>query len=95
MKTLLHILGIIFSTIIIFIEILEFLFIPVLLTIIGLFNSYSWQYYVITIGIYIVLFILIELLAHFLFKAFEKKYTPATERKINKIINILNNTSKE
>lgn len=87
MKHLLHILDKFFSIIIIIFEIAEFLFIPAILTIIGLFNSLPWQYYPISIGIYIVLYILTELLAHFTFKALEKKYTPLIERILNNIFN--------
>lgn len=68
-------------------DIAEFLAVHALFVIVGLLNSFSWQFYVITIGGYIVLFILAETAAHFVFKALDKKYTPLIERKLEKYFN--------
>ena len=65
-------------------EIIEFLALPVLFLIIGLMNLFPWQYYAITIGGYFGIFIIIELVLHFVFKALDKKYTPLIERKLEK-----------
>lgn len=72
-------------------DIAEFLAIPALFIVIGLLNSYSCLYYAITIGGYIVLFIVAEIIAHFVFKALDKKYTPLIERKLEKYFNKFSN----
>ncbi len=87
MKRFLHSLGIIGTIVMIICETVEFLAVPALFVIIGLLNSFPWQYYAITIGGYIVLFIVFEIIAHFVFKALDKKYTPIIERKLEKYIN--------
>ena len=68
-------------------DIIEFLALPVLFVIIGLINSFPWQYYAIAIGGYFALFIILEITLHFIFKALDKKYTPLIERKIEKYFN--------
>ena len=84
MNRLLHFIGVIGTIIMVIWDIVEFLAIPALFVIIGLLNSFSWQYYAITIGGYVVLLLLAELVAHFVFKALDKKYTPLIERKLEK-----------
>ena len=68
-------------------DIIEFLALPALFLIIGLLNSFSWQYYAIAIGGYFALFIILEIVLHFIFKALDKKYTPFLERKLEKYFN--------
>ena len=68
-------------------DIVEFLAIPALFLIIGLINSLPWQYYAIAIGGYFALFIILEIVLHFIFKALDKKYTPLLERKLEKYFN--------
>ena len=68
-------------------DIIEFLALPALFLIIGLLNSFSWQYYAIAIGGYFALFIILEIVLHFIFKALDKKYTPLIERKLEKCFN--------
>ena len=68
-------------------DIIEFLALPALFLIIGLLNSFSWQYYAIAIGGYFALFIILEIVLHFIFKALNKKYTPLIERKLEKYFN--------
>lgn len=70
-------------------DIIEFLALPALFLIIGLLNSLPWQYYAFTIGGYFALFIIIELVMHFAFKALDRKYTFFIERKLEKFISRL------
>ena len=65
-------------------DIIEFLAIPALFLVIGLLNSLPWQYYAISVGGYFALFIILEIILHFVFKALDKKYTPLIERKLEK-----------
>ena len=65
-------------------DITEFLAIPALFLVIGLLNSFPWQYYAISIGGYFALFIILDIILHFVFKALDKKYTPLIERKLEK-----------
>ena len=92
MKKFLKFLGVIFTIIMIIWEVIEFLAIPALFTVIGLLNSFPWPYYAISIGGYVALFIIAEIIAHFVFKALDKKYTPFIERKFKKHFS---NLSKE
>ena len=66
---------------------IEFLAIPALFLVIGLLNSFSWQYYAITIVGYFALFIILEIILRFVFKAMDKKYTTFIERKLKKHFN--------
>ena len=87
MKGFLKFINIIGTIILIIWSLSEFLAIPALLTIIGLINKFPWQYYAFSIGGYFILFILIEIIAHFISKAIDKKYTPFFEKKLNQIFN--------
>ncbi len=69
-------------------DIIEFLALPILFLILGLINSFPWQYYAITIGGYFALFIISEIISHFVFKALNKKYTPLIERKLEQYSNV-------
>ena len=93
MKNLLKFLGIILYVIITIFELIEFLAIPALFIIIGLLNSYSWKYYAITIGGYIAIYIIIELVAHFVFKSIDKRYSPRIERKLENTFNRFSNNN--
>lgn len=84
---ILNFIGIIFYIGMVIWDIIEFLAIPVLFLIIGLINSFPWQYYAITIGGYFALFIVLEIILHFIFKVLDKKYTPLVERKLGKYLN--------
>jgi len=68
-------------------DVIGFLALPALFLIIGLMNSFPWQYYAITIGGYFALFIVLEIILRFVFKASDKKYTPLIERKLEKYFN--------
>ena len=87
MKKTLNFIGVIFYIGMVIWDIIEFLAIPLLFLIIGLVKSFPWQYYAITIGGYFALFIVLEIILHFIFKAFDKKYTPLVERKLEKYFN--------
>ena len=65
-------------------DIIEFLAIPALFLVIGLLNSFPWEYYAISIGGYFALFIILEIILHFVFKALDKKYTPLIKSKLEK-----------
>lgn len=84
MKGFFNFLGIILTIFTVICDIAEFLAVPALFIVIGLLNSFAWQYYAITIGGYIILFIVAEIVAHFVFKALDKKYTPFFQRKLEK-----------
>ena len=66
-------------------EIIGFLALPALFVIVGLLNSYPWQYYAFAVGGYLALFLLAEGIAYLLFRAFDKKYTPLLTRKLEKL----------
>ena len=87
MNRFLHFIDVIATIIMVIWDIVEFLAVPALFVIIGVLNSFSWQYYAITIGGYIALFIIAEIIAHFVFKALDKKYTLFIESKLEKIFN--------
>ncbi|MBP3315578.1 MAG: hypothetical protein J6M03_07115 [Clostridia bacterium] len=87
MNKLLNFIGNILYIGMIIFDVIEFLALPVLFLIIGLMNSFPWQYYAITIGGYFALFIVLEIILHFIFKALDKKYTPLIERKLEKYFN--------
>ena len=87
MKKLLNFVGNILYVGMAIWDIIEFLAIPALFLVIGLLNSFSWQYYAISIGGYFALFIILEISLHFVFKALDKKYTPLIERNLEKYFN--------
>lgn len=87
MKRLLRVLGIFATIITVIWDVAEFLAVPALLVAIGIGNSFPWQYYAITLGGYVALFVVAEIVAHFVFKALDKKYTPFIQRKLEKIFN--------
>ena len=87
MNKLLNFIGNILYIGMIIFDVIEFLALPVLFLIIGLMNSFPWQYYAITIGGYFALFIVLEIILHFISKALDKKYTPLIERKLEKYFN--------
>ena len=65
-------------------DIIGFLALPAVFLVIGLMNSFPWQYYAVAIGGYFALFIILDIILHFVFKALDKKYTPFIERKLAK-----------
>ena len=87
MNKLLNFIGNILYIGMIIWDVIGFLALPALFLIIGLMNSFPWQYYAITIGGYFALFIVLEIILRFVFKALDKKYTPLIERKLEKYFN--------
>lgn len=87
MKKLLSLIGNILYIGMVIWDVIEFLALPVLFLIIGWINSFPWQYYAIAIGGYFALFIILEIILHFIFKALDKKYTSIIERKLEKYFN--------
>ena len=85
MKKLLNVIGYILYAGMILWEVIEFLAVPAVLVILGLLNELPWQYYVISIGGYFALFIIIDVVLNLVFRALEKKYTPFIKRKIDKL----------
>lgn len=84
MKKLLNFIGNILCIGMIIWDIIEISAFPAIFLVIGLLNSFPWQYYAISIGGYFALFIILEIIFHFIFKALDKKYTPLIERKLKK-----------
>ena len=80
MKKLLNFIGSILYVVMIIWDVIEFLAIPALFIVIGLLNSFPWQYYASTIGGYFALFVIAEIIA----QALDKKYTPIIKRKLEK-----------
>ena len=87
MKRLLNFIGNILYVGMVIWDIIEFLAIPALFLVIGLLNSFPWQYYAATIGGYFIIAIVIQIICHFIFKHFEKKYESALMRLFEKIFN--------
>ena len=84
MKGFLKFIATILTVIMAIWDIFEFLAIPALFVVIGLLNSYSWRYYVITIIAYVIIFALIELIAHLVSSQLDEKYTPLIVKKLEK-----------
>ena len=76
MKPIINFLGNVLYAITIIVEILEVSAVPLLLIVIGIANDFAWQYYVISIGIYIALFAIAELIAYLVGKALGRKFEP-------------------
>ena len=87
MKSFLNFLGIILTAFMVICDIVEFLAVPAVFVVIGVLNSYSWQYYAIAVGGYFVLLVVVQIIMHFVFKSLDKKYTPLITRKIEKYCN--------
>ena len=87
MKKLLGFIANILYTGMVIWDFIEFLALPILFLVLGLINSFPWQYYAIAIGGYFALFIILEIILHFVFKALDKKYTPLIKRKLEKYFN--------
>ena len=84
MKGLVRFIGAIFTVITVIWDILEFLTIPAIFVVIGILNSFSWRYYVITMVGYVVIFALVELIAHLVSSKLDEKYTPLLVKKLEK-----------
>ena len=87
MSKLLNFIGNILYIGMIIYDLIGFLALPALFLIIGLVNSYPWQYYAITVGGYFALSFVLDIILYFIFKALDIKYTPLIERKLEKYFN--------
>ena len=87
MSKLLNFIGNILYIGMIIYDLIGFLALPALFLIIGLVNSYPWQYYAITVGGYFALSFVLDIILYFIFKALDRKYTPLIERKLEKYFN--------
>lgn len=74
MKVLLKILNIIFAIIYVIEDLVEIFIIPAIFIAVGLMNGLSWQYYLATVGGFFLMCIILQIILHFVFKRFEKKY---------------------
>ena len=86
MKGFLNVLGATASVIALLVDIVQLLALPVLFVVIGYLNSYSWQYYLMSVGGYFVLCILIYLVVRMVCRVFDKKFSFLTERILDEII---------
>ncbi len=77
MKIFLKIFEFILTIIYVIDNLLEILLIPAIIVAVGLVNELPWQYYIAAIGGYFLICIVIQIVLHFVFKRFEKKYESA------------------
>lgn len=93
------IFGKIVSVIVAILAILEnvigFLLIPAILVWIGVSNQLPWRYYVISIGVYLLLFAFLVITMHFVRKRLDKKYTAFPERLVEKITHLFHSDHTE
>ncbi len=77
MKGLLKFFEIILTIIYVVWELAENLLLPAIFVVAGLMYDLPWQYYLATVGGYFVICIIIQIICHFSFKRFEKKFDSA------------------
>lgn len=77
MKVLKKIFEIILTVIYVVWELAEILLLPAIFVAAGLMYDLPWQYYLATVGGYFVICIIIQIICHFSFKRFEKKFESA------------------
>ena len=85
-KGFLKFLEIVCCVFILIVEILEFLAIPAILVILGMICELPWEIMAVMVGGYFLLYALLEIICHFVFRALEKKYTPFVERIISRFV---------
>lgn len=85
MRSIVKLLEAVLTVIIVLWELAEALAIPALLVLIGLLNSFPWQYYVISIAVYVAVAIVIQLICHLIAKRCEKKFESALQRLFHKL----------
>lgn len=88
------VIAVILSVFLTIAELVEFLIVPALFTLVGVLYQLPWSYYAIFIGGYFALFLIGELAIHLIFKAMTKKYTSRFTRKVEKIIARFSKDSK-
>lgn len=74
MKGLLKFFDFILTIIYVIGNLVEILVVPAFFVVVGLVNDLPWQYYMATVGGFFILCILVQIILHFVFKRFEKKY---------------------
>ena len=77
MKFLLKIFYFFLTIIYVVVELAEALALPAIFVVAGILNELPWQYYAATVGGYFLVCIIIQIVLHFVFKRFEKKYESA------------------
>ncbi len=77
MKGLLKFFDFILTIIYVIWEAAEILIIPAIFIAVGFLNDLSWKYYAATVGGYFIICIIVQIILHFIFKRFEKKYESA------------------
>ena len=87
MKGFLKFLDVVFTIVNVIWNLAEILAVPALFLIVGLLNDFPWQFYAATIGGYFIIAIVIQIICHFIFKHFEKKYESALMRLFERIFN--------
>lgn len=85
MKVLLKVAKVLVTVIYVIGNLLDFLCVPALLVVVGLLNHFGYRYYIISLGAYLLLVLLVELIAHLIAKALNKKYTPRIHRKLEEV----------
>ena len=83
-KKLLHAIAAVLYALMVIWEVLEFLLLPALFVLLGLWKSLPWQYYAITVGGYFGIFLVMELVLTLIFRLLDKKYVPLIVRKLKK-----------
>ncbi len=82
MKKLLTILGVLCAIG----ELLEYLALPALFAILGIWQQLPWQYYAITIGGYFAILLAGELVIRWIFRALGKTYSSRIAGKFKKLV---------
>ena len=85
MKSIIKLIGTVCGILIFLWELAEILAIPALLVLIGLLNSFSWQYYAIAIAAYVLIAVIIQVICHLISKRVEKKFESALQRLFHKL----------
>ncbi|MBE6821030.1 MAG: hypothetical protein E7516_08255 [Ruminococcaceae bacterium] len=87
MKGLLKFFEIILTIIYVIWELAEILLLPAIFVAAGLMYDLPWQYYLATVGGYFIICIIVQIILHFIFKRFDKKYESGLLRLFKKKTN--------
>lgn len=74
MKVLLKFFNIILTIFYVIENLVEIFIIPAVFIAVGLVNGLSWKYYLATVGGFFLMCIIVQIILHFVFKRYEKKY---------------------
>ena len=83
-KKLIHAIAAVLYALMVIWEILQFLFLPALFVLLGLWQDLPWQYYAVTVGGYFGILLVNELVLTLVFRWLDKKYVPLIVRKLKK-----------